>query len=80
MVKGWFASKVMAKSPIFVGSSRGSYSIADIAIFPWVRNLLGFYDAGALVGIDNFPNVQRVLASFVARPAVARGLDIPKRS
>ena len=62
------------------GNSRGSYSIADIAIFPWVRNLLGFYDAGALVGIDNFPNVQRVLASFVARPAVARGLDIPKRS
>ena len=55
------------------------YSIADIAIFPWVRNLVGFYGAGELVGIDNFPNVQRVLASFAARPAVERGLNIPAR-
>jgi GST-like protein len=55
------------------------YSIADIAIFPWVRNLVGFYEAGDLVGIQNFPNVTRALAAFVARPAVARGLDIPKR-
>ncbi|OLL32834.1 glutathione S-transferase [Burkholderia sp. SRS-W-2-2016] len=55
------------------------YTIADISIFPWVRNLIGFYEAGELVGIQDFPNVQRVLAAFVARPAVARGLDIPKR-
>jgi GSH-dependent disulfide-bond oxidoreductase len=54
------------------------YSIADIATFPWVRNLLGFYDAGALVGINNFPQVLRVLAAFNARPAVIRGVDIPK--
>jgi Glutathione S-transferase len=56
-----------------------AYSIADIATFPWVRNLIGFYEAGDLVGIEDFPNVKRVLAAFVARPAVARGLDIPKR-
>jgi GST-like protein len=56
-----------------------SYSIADIATFPWVRNLAGFYEAGDLVGIQDFPNVTRVLAAFVARPAVARGLNIPKR-
>ncbi|MFM0505674.1 glutathione S-transferase N-terminal domain-containing protein [Paraburkholderia caffeinilytica] len=55
------------------------YSIADIATFPWVRNLIGFYEAGDLVGIDDFSNVKRVLAAFVARPAVARGLEIPKR-
>jgi GST-like protein len=53
------------------------FTIADIAIFPWVRNLVGFYGAGDLVGMDNYPNVQRVLAAFVARPAVARGLGIP---
>jgi GST-like protein len=53
------------------------YSIADIATFPWVRNLVGFYEAGDLVGITNYPNVQRALAAFVARPAVARGLTIP---
>ncbi len=55
------------------------YSIADIATFPWVRNLVGFYEAGDLVGIADFPNVQRVLAAFVARPAVVRGLNIPAR-
>ena len=55
------------------------FTIADIAIFPWVRGLVDFYDAGALVGIDNFPNVQRVLAAFLARPAVERGLTLPKQ-
>jgi GST-like protein len=55
------------------------YTIADIASFPWINNLVGFYDAGALVGFDDFAHVKRVLAAFVARPAVARGLNIPKR-
>ena len=55
------------------------YTIADVATWPWVRNLIGFYEAGDLVGFENFPNVARVLASFVARPAVIRGLEIPKR-
>lgn len=55
------------------------YSIADIATFPWVRNLIGFYEAGDLVGIADFANVRRVLDAFVARPAVARGLTIPSR-
>lgn len=56
------------------------YSIADIATFPWVRNLIGFYEAGELVGIADFPNVLRVLDAFLARPAVVRGLDSPKRN
>jgi GST-like protein len=56
-----------------------TYTIADIASFPWIRNLVGFYEAGGLVGIENFPNVTRALDAFVARPAVARGLNIPKR-
>ena len=53
------------------------YTIADMAIFPWVRNLVEFYGAGELVGWGDFPQVQRVLAAFVARPAVQRGLHIP---
>ncbi|MGY2216925.1 glutathione S-transferase N-terminal domain-containing protein [Pseudomonas sp. SDO558_S425] len=53
------------------------YSIADIATFPWVRNLIGFYESGDLVGITDFPNVLRALDGFVARPAVIRGLNIP---
>jgi GST-like protein len=55
----------------------GEYTIADIATFPWVNNLVGFYGARELVGFDDFPNVARVLQAFVARPAVARGLQIP---
>ncbi|MBT0963125.1 glutathione S-transferase N-terminal domain-containing protein [Denitromonas iodatirespirans] len=54
-----------------------AYTIADIATFPWVRNLIGFYEAGDLVGISDFANVTRVLEAFVARPAVQRGLKIP---
>jgi GSH-dependent disulfide-bond oxidoreductase len=56
------------------------YTIADIATFPWVRNLVGFYEAGPLVGIENFPQVTRVLEAFMARPAVGRGIDIPARN
>jgi GST-like protein len=54
------------------------YTIADVATFPWVRNLIGFYEAGDLVGIGDFANVTRALERFLARPAVARGLAIPQ--
>ncbi|WPC66756.1 glutathione S-transferase N-terminal domain-containing protein [Rhodoferax ferrireducens] len=57
-----------------------AYTIADIATFPWVRNLTGFYEAGDLVGMQDFQNVTRALAAFVTRPAVVRGLGIPDRS
>jgi len=56
-----------------------AYSIADIATFPWVNNLIGFYGAGELVGIADFPQVRRVLDAFLARPAVVKGLGIPAR-
>ena len=55
------------------------YSIADIATFPWVRNLVGFYGAGDLVAWGSYPEVERVLNAFLARPAVQRGLNIPPR-
>jgi GST-like protein len=55
------------------------YSIADIAVWPWVRNLVGFYGAGDLVGFGQFVELPRVLAAFEARPAVQRGLNIPAR-
>ncbi|MBK8186471.1 MAG: glutathione S-transferase N-terminal domain-containing protein [Cellvibrio sp.] len=54
-----------------------TYTIADIAIFPWVRNLIGFYEAADLVEIQNFPSIIRSLNIFLARPAVVRGLTIP---
>jgi GST-like protein len=56
------------------------YSIADIATFPWVNTLVTFYEAGDLVGIGDFPAVTRALEDFRARPAVARGMNIPPRA
>lgn len=56
-----------------------TYTIADIATFPWLRNLVGFYEAGDLVDFQAFPQVQRALDAFVARPAVQKGLLIPSR-
>ncbi|MBC7603941.1 MAG: hypothetical protein H7255_14945 [Ramlibacter sp.] len=44
-----------------------------------MRNLIGFYGAAELVHFDEFPQVKRVLDAFVSRPAVQRGLEIPKK-
>ncbi|WP_312517524.1 glutathione binding-like protein [Massilia sp.] len=53
------------------------YSIADIAVFPWVNGLLNFYQAGDLFGTAEFPHVTAALEKFLARPAVQTGLKIP---
>ncbi|MBX3634845.1 MAG: glutathione S-transferase N-terminal domain-containing protein [Rubrivivax sp.] len=55
------------------------YTVADIAVFPWVNNLVAHYGAGELVGYGDFAQVERVLRAFLARPAVQRGLTIPAR-
>ncbi len=55
------------------------YTIADIATLGWVRNLIGFYEARELVGYDDFANVDAWLQRGLARPALQRGLEIPKR-
>ena len=57
----------------------GEYSIADIAIFPMVNNLIGYYGARELVGYGEFGNVDRALQAFLKRPAVISGLRIPAR-
>ena len=54
------------------------YTIADMAILPWVRNLIERYQAADLVGLADFAHVSRALAAFVARPAVARVLLVPQ--
>lgn len=55
------------------------YTIADISLLGWVRNLIGFYGAGDLVHFEKLVNVPAWLERGLARPAVQRGLDIPKR-
>ena len=52
------------------------YSIADISLLGWVRNLIGFYEARELVGFDRFLPVQTWLDRGLARPAVQRGLQV----
>jgi GSH-dependent disulfide-bond oxidoreductase len=55
------------------------YTIADISMLGWVRNLIGFYGARELVAFDGLKHVPAWLARGLARPAVGRGLEIPKR-
>lgn len=55
------------------------YSIADIAIFPWVRSLRDFYDADALIGFADFPSVAAWLDRCIGRPASQAGLNVPRR-
>lgn len=55
------------------------YTIADIATLGWVRNLIGFYGAGELVDYASLTHVPAWLARGMARPAVQRGIEIPKR-
>jgi GST-like protein len=57
----------------------GDYTIADIALLGWVRNLIGFYGAGELVEFDSLKRVPAWLERGLARPAVQRGLTIPAR-
>lgn len=62
-----------------MGPNGGDYSIADIALLGWVRNLVGFYEAGEIVGYADFKAVDAWLQRGLARPAVQRGLEIPSR-
>ena len=55
------------------------YTIADVSMLGWVRNLIGFYGARELVDFDLLKQVPAWLERGLARPAVKRGLEIPKR-
>jgi len=53
-----------------------AYSIADIAIFPWVECLGQFYNAGEQLQLSEYSNVQEWLKRCLARPAVQRGMTV----
>ncbi|MFE1573602.1 glutathione S-transferase N-terminal domain-containing protein [Comamonas odontotermitis] len=55
------------------------YTIADMAIFPWIRNMIVRYNAEELIGWGQYPEVSRVLSQWLQRPAVQRGLLVPAR-
>jgi GST-like protein len=54
------------------------YTIADISMLGWVRNLIGFYEARELVDFDSLQEVPAWLERGLARPAVQHGLSIPQ--
>jgi GST-like protein len=55
------------------------YTIADVAIFPWVRGVKVFYEADEILGFKNFPKVMEWLDRAIERPASQKGLSIPAR-
>ncbi len=55
------------------------FTIADVSTVGWVRNLIGFYGARDIVDYDVLKHVPEWLERCLARPAVARGLEIPAR-
>ncbi len=57
----------------------GDYSIADMAIAPWLNNLINRYRAGDQVGWADLSNLPAYVDRFLARPAVQRGLNVPAR-
>ena len=52
----------------------GEYSIADIATYPWVGRHEGHH-----VKLEEFPHVKRWFDLISKRPAVERGMEVPKR-
>lgn len=55
----------------------GNYSIADIAIVPWLQTISKFYNAEKEVGLADFDNIRHYIERFAARPAVIKGWNIP---
>ncbi|MBI1620967.1 glutathione binding-like protein [Aquamicrobium zhengzhouense] len=55
------------------------YTIADLAIFPWVRSLREGYGAAEVLGLDDLPNTKAWVERCIARPASQIGLNVPPR-
>lgn len=62
----------LANREYVAGSGNGKYSIADIAIWPFIHS-------SAVTGIklEKFPNVYKWWDRMYSRPAVRKGLAIP---
>jgi GST-like protein len=67
----------LAGRPWIMGDA---YTVADVSLLGWVRNLIGFYEAGDLVDFGSLVQVPGWLERGLARPAVQRGLNIPPRT
>lgn len=57
----------------------GEYTIADMAIGPWLNTFVNYYQAGDIAGWNDLRNVPAYLARFLAKPEVQRAMNIPAR-
>lgn len=55
------------------------YSIADIAIWPWLRGMIGFYEAGDIMEMEKYPNASEWLERCAGREASKKAVNIPAR-
>jgi GST-like protein len=58
----------------------GDYSIADMAVVPWLNCIEQFYKAESVIGLRDRKNISNYMDRFNARPAVKRGLNVPEHS
>jgi len=63
----------LENNPYIIGDE---YTIADIAIFPWVNALLTFYGAGDFLNFNDYPKLQFWLRKCLERPASLIGSDV----
>ena len=67
----------LKKSEFIAGSE---YTIADIALWPWIKTLGVFYDASDELELDTFPAIGEWLDKCSERPASKKAINIPARS
>uniref|UniRef100_A0A6U9QNC2 Glutathione S-transferase n=4 Tax=Viridiplantae TaxID=33090 RepID=A0A6U9QNC2_9CHLO len=65
--------KELSQRPYIVGDE---YTIADMAIFPWVLCLSKFYQAEEHLQLHEFPKTMAWVETCMVRPAVQRGMDV----
>ena len=56
------------------------YTVADVAIFPWVNHVATYYRAADLLNYSELTQVRRATQQFLERPAVMRGMQVPRRA
>src|SRR5262245_11950753 len=63
----------LTRGPAAAESAADNYSIADIAIWPWVSR----YE-WQTIDLKEYPNVTRWYTTIAKRPAVQKGYKVPK--
>lgn len=66
--------KQLGRTNVYVRGD--SYTIADIAIYPWIACLSVYYNADKVLGLNSYEHVQRWMKKVGERDAVKRGIAV----